>query len=311
MPNRVFIIPRRNDIGGKNIHVQDLRPNSSQRNLIYDGEGQSGYVGMGYDAPAATATLLDAYVSGSRNTSPMPALAADDTTGGGNDVTASATASFGLAAYLRERVHGGGTVLATAPAISGANAVTIAAALASRVEAGLDITLADINTAISATVPNSDLDGTAALSNSFGTVLEVLRILAGEVYRSPRFVIVENVANQFRSLAQRDVLVAAQDVTANGGVTFSSQGAFLTSTEAGYRGIPTLARTGAFNGSNAAGVLSVLKANMTFTHETAYAYAAADVDAQHLRAVDLAGNNVPATGIHEGVAVYNHLGAAL
>ena len=40
---------------------------------------------------------------------------ADDTTGGGNDVTAMQATSFGLASYLKDRVHRAGKTVRTRP----------------------------------------------------------------------------------------------------------------------------------------------------------------------------------------------------
>jgi len=64
-------------------------------------------------------------------------------------------------------------------------------------DAGSTLALADINTEINvpAGVSGSDLDGT--LGNSTGTVIEVLRILAGEVYAVPAGSTVEDGGNLF------------------------------------------------------------------------------------------------------------------
>lgn len=311
MANRVYLLPRRNDLEGAGIYVRDLRPNSSQRNLIYDGEGQTHYLGGGLEPVGATVFIGDAYVSGPRNTTIAANVAADDTTGGGNDVQVHAVAHLGLTAYLQDRVHAGGVGNANADCFTAVQANAAAAAIALAAEAGNALTLAAINTLLSNQVAQSDLDGAAVNSKSFGTVVDVLRILAGEVYLLPRFTIITNDANQFRSLAERNVLVAAQNVAANGGTTFLSQGRFLTSTDAGFRGRPILARTQSFNGSNGGGHIATLKNNVEFINP-AYAYAAADVTPFRPRATALDGvTAIAATGIHPVVRAYDHLGNAL
>ena len=315
---RAFIIPMRTDLFGMNAQVLDLRPNTSLKNNNINGEGQSCYASPGIGVAGTTVFNGDAYVSGSKLTVPILDTSADDTTGGGNDVLATQAAALGLPAYLRERVQPGGVALATAGRMAVADSYTLAMAIIRRVGATSNIQLADINTVLSnpalGGTANTDLDGTAALSKSFGTVVEILRILSGEVYRSPRFVIICNVANQFRSLAERNVLVAAQDVASNGGITFVSQGGFLTATENGYQGIPTTAVTEELLGSLHSGDISVLEQNMTFTNP-AHAYTAALTTATRPRAYYILDAALPAvvptTGIAPGVSVYNELGVRL
>jgi len=309
----MFAISRRLDFRGRNIQVTDLWPNNSQKNNNLQGDGQNFYLNN-MDDFGATGVLDDAYSSGSRNTAITTAAndaVADDTTGGGNNVLATQGAVFGLAAYLRERVHPGGVLSAVAGRMTPANALLLARELARQVDVGGSLLLASINVILSNAgvggTAGTDLDGTAALSKSFGTVEEVLRILSGEVYRSPRFVIICNVANQFRSLAERAVLVAAQIVAANGGITFVSQGGFLTNTENGYVGLPQLALTGEFQLSSGSGQLFSYADSMTFENPS-YAYAAADVTADRTRARTLANANIPATGVYAGIRVYHGSG---
>ena len=316
MGYRVFIIPRRTDLHGMGVQVLDLQPNTSQKNGVTAGEGQTHYVAPGLDFPGATVVNGNAYVSGSRNTQPTAALVAADTTGGGNDVTATVAAEFGIQAYLRERVQPGGMALATAPAMTPANAALQAAALSALLaDPANAFSLANVNTVLSTValggVANTDLDGTAALSRSFGTVLELLRIFAGEIYRTPQYTIVENVANQFLALAARDVLVAAQ-VTGTTGLTFVSQGDWLDADESGYQKIPTTAMTDYLLGSlQAGGDLATLKLNMTFNNPE-WAYTAADVNQFKLRAVYATAAGfvaVPQSGVAPGLAVIDDLGA--
>ena len=307
---QVYIIPQRNDVAGMSLFLRDLWPRSSQRNLIYDPDGQTHYLNASLDFPGTTTTLAGAYVSGSTNTAPITDAVADDTTGGGNDVLATQTTELGLAAYLRDRVQPGGVALATAGRMAIADAVTLAAAIRARALAGQVLNVAALNVVLSTVALGgtaaTDLDGTAALSRSFGTVEEVLRVLQGEVYQATRFTIICNVANQFQTEAQRDVLVAAQ-ISATTGQTFVSTGAFLTTGTAGFRNLPVYWRTSAMNASLGTGYLAELQTAQTFLNPN-FAYAAVDVTAVRPRAYDLGGTVLPATGVFRVVRAYDYLG---
>jgi len=320
---RVFIMAMRNDIRDMGVQVLDLSPNTSLKNNNLDGVGQTQYAGHGFDTAGTTKFNGDGYISGSKMTSPLSALVADDTTGGGNDVQATHAAALGLIAYLRERVQPGGTANPNAGPLAVADAASLAMTLLRALGAGDDLELADINTilsdvAVGGTVA-TDLDGAAANSKSFGSVTDILRLMCGEVYRVPRFIIITNLAGQFRSLAERAVLVAAQTVAANGGTTFAANGGFLTTLESGYVGIPTTAWTEALTGSLYGGDLSVLRGrtaagavqNMTLLNPN-FAYTAADTTVYRPRAYYAADaavpQVVPETGIAPGIAVYEESG---
>lgn len=313
MANRVFLIPRRNDLAGLGLVVQDLTP-GFQPLPPYDGQVQSCYLGSCLDTPGASVSNLDAYVSGSKNTSLVVGDSpAADATIVANNVLATQTCTFGLAAYLQERVHAGGIAGVGNPCFTFAQANTAALAIMTAANTGAALTLAAINVILTAAAAAAatDLDGTTAPSKSFGTVIDVLRILSGEVYRRQRFVITSLLASAFQSLAERDVLVAAQVPSTNGGITFTSHGAWLTATEHGYVGRPTLARTGAFNGSNGGGDILSWKGNRTILNP-AYAYTAAAVSAWLPRAMAADGvTAIPATGIYPCLQAYTHLGAVL
>jgi len=311
MADRVFIIPLRNDLAGVGLNLGDLRPNAGQRNSIYEGTPQNVYVAEMLDVPGATTVSGVAYISGSLSTTLTADAVVDDTTGGGNDVTAMQATTFGLASYLKDRVQGGGTASAIAPQMPFADCNTVALQIMARVLAGQDIALSNINTLLSAAVADTDLDGAAALSKSFGTVSDILRILSGEIYRLPLLSIVESQVNRFLDLAARQVIVAAQTaamVAAQG--QFYASGAFLDPTDAGYRACPSLVPTGAFNISNAAGVIAGYKGNITVLRRE-FAYSAGAVTAFRPRALLLGTGNVAATGIGPAIEVYNHLGVAL
>lgn len=316
MANRIFIIPRRNDLEGIILPLTDLRPNAGQKNSIYEGTHQNVYVPEALDRPGATVVNGVAYVSGSLNTTLDGTHndADDDTTGGGNDVTATQATAFGLAAYILDRVHGGGVALATAPPLTVANANNIATGILAAVEGGDSLTTTILSFLCNAEVADTDFDGAAANSRSFGTVEDVLRILSGETYRLPVLTILgedSGGTSEFYALATREALVAAQtpaQITSQG--QFYASGSFLTADDAGYKARPTLIQTGAFNISNAAGVLSHYKQNVAILNPN-NAYSAAAVTALKPRAVTLDGNNIPATGLHPVLAVYRNDGTAL
>lgn len=300
MANRIYIIPRRNDLAGMNVQVTDLSPNTSQRNSVLDGEGQTHYVGACPDAPGATITYGTAYVSGSKSTSLAVNPVIDDTTGGANDCYAPVSTTLGLAAYLRERVQKtgvGGSFLTFA------NANTIAAAIRTAAEAGSSLNLAAIDASLAATGGAGTELTAAGGSASFGTVEDILRILSGETYISPQYTIITNAVSVFLNEANRNVLVAAQSIGANGGTTFLSKGHFLTSLEAGYVGRPTLIHTGFAKASVAVGQLHYFAQDTMVVTNPAFVYGAGGT------AQDIAGNAIPATGVHAFLRIYSKTGA--
>jgi hypothetical protein len=303
MANQVYIVPLRNDLDGANIQVTDLRPNTSQRNLIYDGPGQSGYLKWSLDPAGLTTVDGDSYASGSTNTTPISALTADDTTGAGNDVSVPVTAEFGLEAYLRDRVNVNPGVDndSMTPAEAGLVAADILAAL----QAGTAITLAVVNASLNANLAGADNDLEGTAGTSFGTIEDILRILRGEVYRVRGLSIVTDETGAWLGLTARQALVDAQtpaDVADEG--QFYASGDFLVPGEPGFRDVRPLLRTGAFNISNGEGVLAGLKDFIDFNNPN-YAYTAADVTAIRPRAVTPDGTAVPEDGVALAVAIYD------
>ena len=311
MAKRAYVLAQRNDVAGMNIQVLDLKPNSSQKNSVYDGDGQTFYMNA-LDTSGTTHMIDNAFESGSRQTTMAVfyEATADDTTGGGNDVLATQHASLGLAAYLRERVHPGGVALATAGRMTLAHANDQVAGVMALVKSGGDLTVAGINAVLSNValggVASTDLGGAAALSKSFGTVEDILRILSGEIYRSSMYCIICDAADQFQSLTERGVLVVAQ-VSTTTGKTFVSQGSFLSNLENGYENTPMLAVTGDMSASIGGGYLYKMEAGMTFKNP-AFAYSAADVTPFKPRAYDVGGVAIPATGLMGTIRVYDHEG---
>jgi hypothetical protein len=275
-------------------------------------EGQTHYLTYSYDFPGTTELRAGAFCGGSLNTSPIADAAADDTTGGGNDVLSTPEATYGLPGYLRERVHPGGITSATAGRMTPGDAVTLAADIAAEVASGGALTLAAINAILvggTGGTANTDLDGAGGTSKSFGSVEDILRMLAGETYKTPQDTIICNLANEFRSEAERDALVGAQD-TATTGKTFVSKGYFVVPGEPGYRNTHTYFQTGALNGSIGGGWLAAHKLSVTFRNPV-FAYEASAVTPERLRAYAIDGTVIPTTGASPVVAIYDFDGNVL
>jgi len=320
MADRIFIIPRRNDLAGVGINLGDLHPNAGQKNSVYAGTHQNVYVAEALDQLGATVQNGLAWRSGSLNTD-LTSVAGyndidDDTTGGGDDVSATQLTSFGLAAYLFDRVDPGGAAGAGTNPMTVAQATTIAQTIMDVVDAGTALTLAAIDAILTAAPISAatDLDGAAANSDSFGSVRDILRILSGEIYRVPLLTILGDVSTgtgDFLGLAARQALVDAQtaaQVVSQG--QFYSSGSFLAADDAGYRARPTLVPTGAFNSSNASGVVAGYKGNITVLNRD-FAYTAGAVSTWRPRALALDTTVIPATGIWPAFAVYDQDGTAL
>lgn len=297
MANRIFVVPMRNDLDGMGIQVTDLWPNTSQKNGVLDGQGQTFYIGSCPDTPGSTVTSGASYVRGSKSTTLAANPVADDTTGGGNDVTAPVATTLGLAAYIRERVEnaGGGDFIALA------DANDMAASIRTAAVAGDSLTEPAISALLAAVVGGTGL----IAGDSFGSVEDILRILSGETYISPQYTIIGDHTNAFLGEAARDVLVAAQSVPGNGGVTFRSKGHFLTSTEAGFVGRPTIAKTGIALSSIGAGQLHGFNQSTNSLLNPLFTYGSGGT------AKDISGIVIPTTGVHSFVGFYDNLGNAM
>lgn len=152
---RAYIVFSRKDIDDNNVQILDLQPNSSQRNSVYDLPGQTGY--LAYTCQNDTV--------------------AHTNDGGVLEATAD---TYGLAAYLGARVDditGGGHVC-----VAAADANLAATAILARVRQGLALNTAGINAAIQ-TVVGLATSGIIGTGNSTATVVEILRILSGEVFK--------------------------------------------------------------------------------------------------------------------------------
>ena len=150
-----FIVMRRADLPEGLLQIEDLKPNTSQRNLIYDPPGQSGYV------------------------RPIPSSDTVATTSvAGPTVTTNATYR-GLAAYLIDNVADA----VSGDAITAAQANTAAATIIGRAQSGLVLALANVNTAL--TAAGAGVGTGLTVNGSTGVLTEVLGILAGRVYQLP------------------------------------------------------------------------------------------------------------------------------
>lgn len=325
-----IIIPIRSDLAGMGLQVEDLSPNVSQKNSVYDGEGQSGYVGEMADVAGATVFAGEAYASGSRNTTAASLAGnfaldptADLVAPGGAESSVTQVPQMGLAAYLRERVQaaGGGTLAA-------ADADNIAAALKARVLAGGSMTLADVNTAINGVTGGGEVleDPTDLAVLSFGKVSDILRIIAGEAYIVPSNCVLADNAGVFLPLTHPDGAgeVAGGAVqTRRGRIENLSAaaaaldpvpvatGQFLEDGDAGYVGKRLQAMGQGFAASASAGKLRSLHDNAITVENPSFAYTAAAVTAAKPRALTINGGNVAANGAGIAVRVYDNDGNLL
>ena len=147
-----YIVRARTDLPAGAVQVTDLSPNSSHSGTAQHMIGQSGY---------------------------LPPLRQNDTV----VVTANATVAAynGLAAWLIDTIDDAGDGGALSATEANNASTAIYTALQASLAAGTDFDAAAINTAIQTVVAASGI----ALGASVGTLLECLRILAGEVYTVP------------------------------------------------------------------------------------------------------------------------------
>ena len=294
---RAYICLARNDLDNSNLQILDLAPNSSQRNLIYDGaQGETHYVTHYFQNDVVTLA-------------------------GVGPITTQAAITQGLSAYLVDTVEntGGGAI-----ALTSAELVTITAAIMVRVAGGLSLALADINTAINlpAGVAGSDLNG--VLGNSIGTVEQVLRILSGEVYEVPASSAVETAGNAFIATAA-GAFATAPDITVDQTTGPGGRNPFNTPAiqrapigqtapeSLTFRDPKRVEDTSYLRTSSAVGVLSQLRpATYTF-HNPAFNYTAAEVAARPTatRAITCAAANIPGTWVARALTIYTDAGAVI
>lgn len=162
---RVFVAMRRTDIPDSVLQLTELKPNSSQRNLIYEPEGQTQYV---KSIPQQDDIAL---------------------TGAGPITT---DAQFeGLAAYLVDHVEDQNAGEALTAAIANDTADDIVAA----VQAGTDLEAATVAGFLTGNGAGGGTTLTAG--DSTGTLLDILGIIAGRRYVLPAGSQVEDGGNDF------------------------------------------------------------------------------------------------------------------
>lgn len=205
-----YILMRRTDIPNGVLQVDDLKPNDSQRNYTLDPPGQSGYV---------------------RNI-PVNNTVATAQPGGGGTPIVTVRDYCGLAAYLIDNVEDSGGA-----AITAAEANTASAAIIARVQAGLAVTLADVDAALVAAGATAGTGLEAGAST--GSLAELLGLLMGAKYDLPGGSVVDTTGAAFNPVRQ---------------------GAFASAPT-----VKTILATGAFNISNGAGDLFNYK-QATFTY---------------------------------------------
>lgn len=148
-----YICMSRSDVADGTVQVLDLFPNSSQRNLIYDGEGQTRYINR-----ATTSACINdgGYIYGSTK---------------GQD-------AFGLGAYLADTMDGdgGGTQLTTAEINAAVEDVM------GLVDNALAVTAVSVANIVVAGTYSGAPNAAASVAGNF--VLEnLLKVLAGAHYK--------------------------------------------------------------------------------------------------------------------------------
>jgi hypothetical protein len=156
-----YIAMRRTDIPNGVLQVLDLVPNTSLRNQIYDPIGQTKYINR-------------------FTTDTLAALSAN----------ATVAEYSGLAAYLIDHVEDNVANVAITVAVANAAANAITALL----NAGSAVTVAAVNTALTANgVANAGGGTSLVANNSNGSITDILQILAGGQYVLPAASIVGGV----------------------------------------------------------------------------------------------------------------------
>jgi len=150
MAHTAYVCRIRTDIPAGAIQWTDVRPNTSQRSLVYDSVGQTGYLGTRAENDTVALT--------------------------GNNTSAEYK---GLAAYLIDHVIDA----VSAVTITAGVANAAAAAIVAQMDLGGDI---DVDTALTANGVSNAGAGTDLTSNSSnGTLKDVLKILSGAEYTLP------------------------------------------------------------------------------------------------------------------------------
>lgn len=300
---RAYICVARNDLDENFLQVLDLKPNTSQRNQTLDPPGQTGYQTWFPRDAAVNSTVATAAGAG-----------------GGASVDTTVV-SYGLAAYLIDHVQnqdGGATA-----AITAAMANAARTAIFARVAAGQALDAAGIGTALTANgVSNAAAGTTLTAGTSTGSVEEVLRILAGEVYRLPAASQVTAAGGGFDATVRggfvaRPNVELPQSVRTANAFPVRGRNPFVgqmiptgAPVQAGlqdtrFRDVRVVVDTGALQLSGLSGALSKMAAATYRFLNPNFTYGAGGT------ALGLGGAVIPVTGAGRAVTVYSATGAVI
>ena len=305
MSTKAYAIKLRNDLPAGVLQVLDLKPNTSQRNLIYEGEGKTGYIRADMSADASSVS------------SAQTALA--NAAGTFNHTSAEVT---GLVAYLMERVEeddqdaaGNGYL----KALTLKNAVRTAQLIIIDVMGGVDIDAARIAVHLTAVVgQQTDLIGTNG--NSYGAVEDVVKILAGHTYTLADNTILSGEAGGAGEFLDATAKGTAVSTDATG--TYSSAGSFSSVNEKlAFQGTAfsnslssgnlSQYTSATFAISNAKTVSGIKKVNYSYAmdekEESSYSYSASAVVASTILPVQatITTSTVNATSVFTCSAAHN------
>lgn len=206
-----FICLTRTDVPPATLQVLDLRPNESQRNLIYEPPGQTKYVSFrpGND-------VVGVYQPG----------------GGGTPIM-TLDAYEGLAAYLIDQIADASAANA---ALTAVKANTIATNIITNIlNAGVAATLANINAQIAAVAAGSGI----GVAPSTATLAGFLRILAGDQYNLPALSVVDTDGATFNPVISGTFVTRIRHTYNSGSLNISMGAGHLsefTSPTFRYRG---------------------------------------------------------------------------
>lgn len=162
-----YICMSRSDVADGTIQVLDLFPNSSQRNLIYDGEGQTRYINR---AVTSTVSMSAAFLASGATI--------------GQD-------AVGLGAYLVDTMdsNGGGTLLTTAEITSAVEDVM------GLVDNALAVTAVTALASINAGTYSGNALGTGSFKGNF-SLENLLKVLAGAHYKIDKGTLIVDGSSQ-------------------------------------------------------------------------------------------------------------------
>lgn len=283
---RMFICVTRFDIPDGVLQSLDLKPNTSLRVPSLEPGGQSSYLNTMVVVPGQTVTNADGqYVSGSKQTYPLSDLVENGDVG---DAFTTMASEFGLVAYLRNVIDDDGDF------ISSDTANDVAHAIFTRMVQGLSLTSSDL-----ADIVESEISGDA---NFNGDILDLMRILSGEIYVVPQYTVIADDDSQWMSVEDR---LGWIDSEATDPSVWSSSGRFLTFGEPGFVQKPVLYPNDAAMVSLEIGALSVMKSDAFSYVNPLLTYGPGG------NAYYPTGDVVPVGGAGRAIVVYDQFGNVL